>query len=145
MALDERKKTAAVRGVKKLLELDTPREEIVSTLKELGLKEEETGEVIAEASRLVLWKHATGEKPGAWEAGTEGGGQAHVRPETPEPRHEGPKPRSHFYGKPKPHSHREAPFWKKVLPFGRSYMPKLRTGGRKKVKEIIVESPLDSQ
>ncbi len=152
---DNKKREAAVRGAKKLLELDTPREEIASTLIELGIREEETAGVIDEAAKLI-WKaeglqqhgqekinggNAKAENPGPPEGGREGLGAFG-------PINTNSKINRFFPGKKNPPQHpkpqKEPPFWKKILPVGKSYIPKLRTGGRNRVREIIADSPLDA-
>lgn len=119
--MDEKRKTALLRGAMKLVEMNTPEEEMITTLQELGLKNEEAKGLIEEAKTLVKRE--------------------------PEARktEEAPEDLSTLIAqdkkeqKPKPGT----PFWKKIFPIGRDYLPKLRTGGRAKVKEIFVESPLD--
>lgn len=145
--LDNRKKrAAAVRGAKKLLELKTPREEIASTLIELGIREEETESIIDEASKLANT---------ADEVQPE---RENAREEIAQPQH-GQAPEQeikvreysnaaagHGFAEKKRAAPRtkEAPFWKKILPSWKNYIPKLRTGGRNRVKEIMADSPLDA-
>ncbi len=147
--MDEKKLAAAVRGAKKLIELNTPEDEIASTLRELGIPEENTAWVIA-AGRKLAAENAAAPKPVPEEKNRQP--LPVMRQDIVQERGRGNgdsvaqrKPPQGFVQKKKMQARREVSLLRKILPFGRSYIPKLRTGGRKRVKEIIVESPLDAE
>ncbi|GEM_PF-6055056 len=136
LMMDEKKKAAAIRGARKLAELNTPQDEIISTLIELGLREDEARQVIAESASVAGAEKAQAPKKEE---------QAAVQDAPQEQETENkaqPRPAQAFR---KAAPAGQPSLWKKISPFKKSYIPKLRTGGRRKIREIIADSPLDAK
>src|SRR3989344_4146654 len=133
-AMDDKKKAAILKATKNLLDSRTPDEDIVISLEELGLSYEEAEEFISEAKNSK--NLGTGEK----------------ETEVERPAQAAKEPLGNAEG-----GKHGVSFWKSILSGKKdekpvkkpekekTFIPKLRTGGKSKVKEILTESALDVQ
>ncbi len=147
--MDEKKKGAFLEATRKLIKSGTPEDNIITSLKELGLKEEEAVEILAKA-KLAEAKSPEEKKTGFWGTKEEGMLTKSDKEDAAEEKssQEQEKAKEEYRGKsfidnflkkdaPEKKGEKEAKPKKKG-----GFIPKLRTGGRAGIKEIMVESPL---
>ncbi|MEK6958157.1 MAG: ATPase domain-containing protein [archaeon] len=138
--MEEKKRNAVLRATRKLVETKTPEEDILLSLGELGLDEDEAKKMLGEAKTNHVWGEPAeepfpGKKPGPREEAEKQGAK---RPmffdfrEMLEKKSAKPEKVQEEKNPQKDSAHE-------------NFIPNLRKGGRKAVKEIIAESPLDAR
>lgn len=138
--MDEKKKSAVVAAAKKLIEKNAPEEDVLMGIEDLGISENEARKILdsllpkpkkesAEPKREESQKKELGEKEARGDKKTS---EAASKEKTPEKAVNYEALSTHasgiFAAVPKTGEKKE-----------KAYIPKLRKGGKEKIKEIIVE------
>src|SRR3989344_4754851 len=148
--MDENRKQAFAKAIKKLLESHTSEEDIIISLKEMGLDKKEAIETLEFAKKLPTKKdEAKAQESGEQKINTKESSKKNFWGSEEDGMLDSAKKEKTLV------KNEEAgtAFWKKILKEegqkeepkkGKSnFIPELKKGGKERVKEIIVESPLD--